>query len=268
MTNNKQYIFIVCSYFETEKVLNLLSDSSDLIVDHCMSSGHHTGHDSLVQDWVNARSRIQADIILKLAYWMQLPWRLCALSHQNAFQVQAAAKDALKMFAANAPGSAHVMSRRFLDPHWAGIDNDNDPDDPPLRPAVEQLAQGAALHDLPETLLLRLLVWLGAFMVIRICERSIEGKHSIVHFIRKRAPAASTAYISMEIRFKLLLAIALKYPQARCFVSTVFTVFVSTLTTISTTTTFTTATTTATTSAAVRTTTTQTITEEQTQSTS
>ena len=36
----------------------------------------------------------------------------------------------------------HAMSRRFLDPLWAGLDGDSDISDPPLRPLMERLSTG------------------------------------------------------------------------------------------------------------------------------
>jgi hypothetical protein len=47
-----------------------------------------------------------------------------------------------------------------------------------------------------------------------LTEKNIEGLHSRVAAILKRAPAASLAYISQEMRFNLLCKIMAYYPTA------------------------------------------------------
>lgn len=49
---------------------------------------------------------------------------------------------------------------------------------------------------------------------VRIAERSVEGRHSLVHRTLERAPRASLAYLSSEVRFKYLQAEAATQPQA------------------------------------------------------
>lgn len=47
-----------------------------------------------------------------------------------------------------------------------------------------------------------------------MAERSVEGRHSLIHRIRERAPAASMAYISQEVRYKHLQLLAATNPRA------------------------------------------------------
>ena len=48
---------------------------------------------------------------------------------------------------------------------------------------------------------------------VRAAERSIEGCHSRIHTIQKRAPRASTAYLSLELRFAHLRKISSIHPE-------------------------------------------------------
>ena len=48
---------------------------------------------------------------------------------------------------------------------------------------------------------------------VRVAERSVEGRHSRVHGILKRAPRAGVAYLSLEMRFPLLQELAATKPQ-------------------------------------------------------
>lgn len=48
---------------------------------------------------------------------------------------------------------------------------------------------------------------------VRIAERSVEGRRSLIHRIRERAPAASMAYLSSEIRYQHLERLAATEPK-------------------------------------------------------
>lgn len=48
---------------------------------------------------------------------------------------------------------------------------------------------------------------------VRVAERSVEGRHSSVHRILKRAPRASICYISLEMRFPYIQRIAATQPE-------------------------------------------------------
>ena len=48
---------------------------------------------------------------------------------------------------------------------------------------------------------------------VRIAERSVEGRHSRIHRILKRAPRAGVAYLSLEMRFPLLQELAATKPD-------------------------------------------------------
>ena len=49
---------------------------------------------------------------------------------------------------------------------------------------------------------------------VRVAERSVEGRHARIHQIQKRAPRAGIPYISHELRFPNLKALASSNPLA------------------------------------------------------
>lgn len=49
---------------------------------------------------------------------------------------------------------------------------------------------------------------------VRVAERSVEGRHSIINRIRKRCPAARCPYISLEFRFDWMRRVAATTPEA------------------------------------------------------
>ena len=64
------------------------------------------------------------------------------------------------------------------------------------------------LHPLPSYLLLAVL-----HTQVRIAERSVEGRHSRIHQVLKRAPRSSVAYLSLELRFCLLQELVSTQPE-------------------------------------------------------
>ena len=96
--------------------------------------------------------------------------------------------------AAGGLGTRHRQSRRFLDPGY-----NNGPNDPALYPLVKMVAEGAPIQS---PLMDPMISWLGRFRLLRVAERRVEGIHSQVTHCIKRARRASTAYISIELRFK------------------------------------------------------------------
>jgi hypothetical protein len=94
---------------------------------------------SLRHDYDHARAKIELELTLKLAHWQQLPYVVCGLSHWNNVVAMNTAKTALSLFdsAPTAPQARHTQSRRFLDPSWKGL-SDDEPE-PPLRPVVAWL---------------------------------------------------------------------------------------------------------------------------------
>ena len=48
---------------------------------------------------------------------------------------------------------------------------------------------------------------------VRVAERSVEGRHSVINGVLKRAPAASVAYLSSELRFRHLKELTMTQPQ-------------------------------------------------------
>ena len=90
-----------------------------------------TQHD-LKADWEVARAKIMTEMTLKLAQWSYLPNLLCGLAHHDPCAVQACAQRALQLWEQQSASCFHAQSRRFLDPQWSGLDND----ETPLRPIV------------------------------------------------------------------------------------------------------------------------------------
>ena len=92
----------------------------------------------VLSDWLQARSRLWAEIYGKLSYWQELPWLLCGLVSQNPCHIQRTASKADAK-------ATHVLSRRFCDPAWNGIGEAGADPEVPLRPFMERLASGPAL---------------------------------------------------------------------------------------------------------------------------
>ena len=95
-----------------------------------------------------------------------------ALSHSDALVVCIAARECLRLWDRGGRGLLHAQSRRFLCPHWYGLDGSREnPDlqDPPLRPLVERLANGETILDIQQSAsdsdivgMTSLLYWLAA----------------------------------------------------------------------------------------------------------
>ena len=110
------------------------------------------------------------------------------------------AASCIAQFDNGAFGCDHQQSQRFLNPAYQSIDLR----DPPLRPAVDLLASGSKVSELPAELHEPLVKWLSAFKMVRTVERTVEGIHSLIGRSLKRAPAAKIPYLSLELRFSLL----------------------------------------------------------------
>ena len=88
------------------------------------------------------------------------------------------------------------------------------PSSPPPLPSSPPLLSPSSpilsppLHPLPSYLLLAVLN-----TQVRIAERSVEGRHSRIHRVLKRAPRSSVAYLSLELRFCLLQELVSTQPE-------------------------------------------------------
>ena len=133
-------------------------------------------------------------MILKFAHYQQLPWKLLQLGHHDPAQVASGAQACLRLWQAGGPGTLHRQSRRFLDETWEGPGNDVS-----LLPYVRRLASGEAMTSPEFDPLIR---WVSRFSTIRLAERSVEGIHSLVTRIYKRARNAQLPYISVDLRFQ------------------------------------------------------------------
>lgn len=56
--------------------------------------------------------------------------------------------------------------------------------------------------------------WVSALALIRVVERPVEGLHSRISGVLKRAPSASVSLISNELRFPSLCDLLISQPQA------------------------------------------------------
>lgn len=150
-----------------------------------------------------------------MAIGIGIGWRNSgALAHPSPLIVTETAQICLKLFQQGGPGSKHRQSQRFLCPEF-----DGGPSDPPLRKAIELLAEGHRILELPAESRAPLARWLSAFRAVRTVERSVEGVHSIISKLLKRAPAAKVPYLSLELRYHMLrplLAELAFSPAATC----------------------------------------------------
>ena len=153
---------------------------------------------SLYRDWLMARARLWGELVMKMWYWRQLPWALIGISHHSPEKSIEAAKRCVKLFEnpnCNEAGKSHKQSQRFLNPSYIG----DSPSDKPLRPLVDKLIDG---YDLASEEMRPLTAWLSKLSTIRVAERSVEGIHSIITKVYKRAPAAKMPYVSLELRME------------------------------------------------------------------
>ena len=148
----------------------------------------------LFDDWCLARSRVLTEIVAKVSYFQQLPWKLLQMAHHDAGVAADGAKSCLELWQNQDRDLAHMQTLRFLDPEYVGS-----PGDPPLRELVLRMAQHEDISTKDFQPLRR---WLCRFRCIRLVERSVEGVHAIVTRSMKRAPAATLPYLSIELRFK------------------------------------------------------------------
>lgn len=119
------------------------------------------------------------------------------MAHPLPEKAMASARYCLKVFEEGGVGCWHLQSQRFLSPQYVGS-----PSDPPLRALVCKLANGT---DRSNAEMLPLVQWLSRFACIKVAERSVEGVHSNMTTLWRRAPRASVAYVSVELRFPNIL---------------------------------------------------------------
>ena len=78
------------------------------------------------------------EVISKMAFWQQIPWKLMHLSHHDKVEAAVGAKACLELWKLQGDECKHRQSCRFLDLQY---EPDN-PDDPPLRGIVARMARG------------------------------------------------------------------------------------------------------------------------------
>lgn len=64
--------------------------------------------------------------------------------------------------------------------------------------------------------------WVSALALLKVSERPVEGLRSRISKIQRRAPRASPAYISLELRFDDLCQLVSASPQAMKLLICVF----------------------------------------------
>lgn len=72
----------------------------------------------LLEEWDIARSKVLAEVVVKLGHWRMLPHALCGIYHWDSEQSKQCAQHCLYLWSKGTPGCSHQMSRRFLDPSW------------------------------------------------------------------------------------------------------------------------------------------------------
>eukprot|EP00439_Symbiodinium_sp_Y106_P015249 s5886_g2.t1 len=145
-----------------------LRDQLRVMASHATSLLSHltgaTDQAGLLRDWQRARAALWTSMLVKLRYWDELPWKLCALAHENVHVVQKTAQRVLMLYdnAANTetpgPGCLHRMTRRCCQKDYNGGD-----DDPGLRPLIERLASGEHYADFSTDERQPIAKWLSAF---------------------------------------------------------------------------------------------------------
>ena len=163
---------------------------------------------ALHRDWQDAQARIMTEMTAKLAHYSQLPWKLLGLAHHHPGPAAAAAQACLQLWEQQGVGCKHRQSRRFLDPLYPGTSSD-----PGLRKYVQRMAAG---ENIMEDEFIPLRRWLCKFSTIKLAERTVEGYHSIITKIMKRAPASGIGYISTELRFPAVWERLSSDPQVTC----------------------------------------------------
>ena len=77
----------------------------------------HKASQKLHEDFQSAQGRIWSELVAKLSYFHQLPWKLLHMSHHDAREQMIGAQECLKLWEeGNASGKWHTQSKRFLDP--------------------------------------------------------------------------------------------------------------------------------------------------------
>ncbi|CAE7373415.1 HERC2, partial [Symbiodinium microadriaticum] len=141
--------------------LRLMASHTTTLLRHLSGATDQAG---LLRDWQRARAALWTTMLLKLRYWDELPWKLCALAHENVHVVQKTAQQVLLLYDKAAetdtpgPGCLHRMTRRFCQK-----DYDGGADDPALRPLIERLASGEPYSDFLTDEKQPLAKWLSAF---------------------------------------------------------------------------------------------------------
>ena len=77
----------------------------------------------LVADWHAALNRLRLEFDVKLSFWRLLPYRLCAVNTPQLDIARIVMRDCQNQWnglTASQKRVAHPMTRRFLDPAWAG----------------------------------------------------------------------------------------------------------------------------------------------------
>jgi hypothetical protein len=153
---------------------------------------------ALLQDYNLGRAKLELTCHVKLSLWGLIPWKLCGIASSNVLIARQIAQDCITDWDIQSPAQKqsrhHLLTRRFLDP---AFDKAASPW-PGLREDVEDFAASGIMSD-------RLARDAARFRVIRCTERHVEGRHAEIGRVYSRAPAASAAYVSQELRFRELV---------------------------------------------------------------
>ena len=138
---------------------------------------------TLIHDFTEGLNQIAVVLDLKMRFWGQLPWKLCALGHVDQTKAQAVALEIIEAFESNPSDSGvqHRVTQDFLGPNSGQ-----------LRQELECFSRGQPLQSLP-----RLTERIVGLVGIPVVERWVERQHSTV----KAAPGPypDTSYAGTNI---------------------------------------------------------------------
>ncbi len=104
-----------------EKVRLMVATSlSEILATSHGLSEEQQGH--ILLDFHSAIDKTMLEIQVKTQHWQLLPWKLAISGHPDQEIARAGLRDCIKMYKDSNQGAErhHVMTKRFLDPHYRG----------------------------------------------------------------------------------------------------------------------------------------------------
>ena len=172
----------------------------------------------LLADWRAAHARLKLELSFKLHYWDLFPYKLCGCAATCVAIAKVIAQQCLQKWETMTQRQqrhSHPMTRMFLDPSWAGVDQHfggvgpADKADPPLCEDLLRFAEGAGVDDLTPNFR----VWLEALARIRVHERGVEGIHASVTQSLGGGRPLSAPGLSCELKWRSFEDVLQKTPH-------------------------------------------------------